>query len=123
MTHEEIKAIEGGLLLLSGDSVETVKSKLAGITFSGSNFDDDPKGMRLSFTLPEHWSYDTSDSLRMAITATSWAEFNKRKDLALKAMDDPGKWGFLMSQGILISNDPALPSEAKVAHMLSLIHI
>ena len=117
MTHEELKAIEGGLLLLSGESVEAVKSKLAGITFSGSNFDDDPKGMRLSFTLPEHWSYDTSDSLRMAITATSWAEFNKRKDLALKAMDDPGKWGFLMSQGILISNDPALPSEAKVAHM------
>ena len=117
MTHEELKAVEGGLLLLSGGSVEAVKTKLAAISFSGTNFDDDPKGMRLSFTLPEHWSFETSDSLRMAISATSWAEFNKRKDLALKAMDDPGKWGFLMSQGILISNDPALPSGAKVAHM------
>ena len=117
MTHEELKAVEGGLLLLSGDSVESVKSKLESITFSGTNFDDDPKGMRLSFTLPEHWSFDASDSFRMAIIATSWAEFSKRKDLALKAMDDAEKWGFLMSQGILISNDPALPSEAKVAHM------
>ena len=117
MTHEELKAVEGGLLLLSGDSVESVKSKLESITFSGTNFDDDPRGMRLSFTLPEHWSFDVSDSFRMAIIATSWAEFNKRKDLALKAMDDSEKWGFLMSQGILISNDPALPSEAKVAHM------
>ena len=117
MTHEELKAVEGGLLLLSGDSVDAVKSKLSAITFSGPNFDDDPKGMRLSFSLPERWSFETSDSIRMAITATSWAEFNKRKELALKAMDDPEKWGFLMSQGILISNDPALPSEAKVAHM------
>ena len=32
-------------------------------------------------------------------------------------MDDAGKWGFLMSQGILISDQPAMPSGAKVAHM------
>ena len=117
LTHDELKAIEGGLLLLSGESVDAVKSKLSAISFTGSNFDDDPKGMRLSFTLPEHWSFDVSDSVRMAISATSWAEFNKRKDLALKAMDDAGKWGFLMSQGILISDQPAMPSGAKVAHM------
>ena len=117
MTHEELKAIEGGMLLLSGESVDAVKSKLTAVSFSGANFDDDPKGMRLSFTLPEKWSYETSDAVRMAITATSWAEFNKRKDLALKAMDDQGKWGFLMSQGILITSDPAMPNEAKVAHM------
>ena len=117
MTHDELKAIEGGLLLLSGESVDEVKSKLSAISFTGSNFDDDPKGMRLSFTLPERWSYDVSDPVRMAISATSWAEFNKRKDLALKAMDDAGKWGFLMSQGILISDQPAMPSGAKVAHM------
>ena len=117
MTHEEIKSVEGGLLLLSGDSIAAVKSKLTAISFSGTNFDDDPKGIRLSFTLPEHWSFEKSDSVRMAITATSWSEFNKRKDLALKAMDDEEKWGFLMSQGVMISNDPALPSQAKVAHM------
>ncbi|MGB1490677.1 MAG: acyltransferase domain-containing protein, partial [Candidatus Poseidoniaceae archaeon] len=117
MTHDELKAIEGGLLLLSGNSVDAVKSKLSAISITGSNFDDDPKGIRLSFTLPEHWSYEVSDSVRMAISATSWAEFNKRKDLALKAIDDAGKWGFLMSQGILISDQPAMPSQAKVAHM------
>ena len=117
MTHNELKAIEGGLLLLSGDSIDSVKSKLTAISFTGSNFDDDPKGIRLSFTLPEHWSFDVSHSVRMAISATSWAEFNKRKDLALKAMDDAGKWGFLMSQGILISDQPSMPDQAKVAHM------
>ena len=117
MTHDELKAIEGGLLLLSGDSIDSVKSKLTAISFTGSNFDDDPKGIRLSFTLPEHWSFDVSHSVRMAISATSWAEFNKRKDLALKAMDDAGKWGFLMSQGILISDQPSMPDQAKVAHM------
>ena len=117
MTHDELKAIEGGLLLLSGDSVDAIKSKLSAILLSDSNFDDDPKGIRLSFTLPEYWSFDVNDSVRMAISATSWAEFNKRKDLALKAMDDAGKWGFLMSQGIQISDQPAMPPQAKVAHM------
>ena len=117
MTHDELKAIEGGLLLLSADSIGSVKSKLSAISFTGSNFDDDPTGMRLSFTLPKHWSYDVNDSIRMAISATSWAEFNKRRELALKAMDDSGKWGFLMSQGILISDQPSMPPQAKVAHM------
>jgi acyl transferase domain-containing protein/acyl carrier protein len=117
MTHEELKAVEGGLLLLSADSLDSVKSKLTAISFTGPTFDDDPKGIRLSFTLHDHWSFDTNDSVRMAITATSWAEFNKRKELALKTMNDKEKWGFLMSQGIMISDDPSLPSNAKVAHM------
>jgi len=117
MTHEQLKSVEGGLLLLSGDSIATVKSKLTSIAFSGPNFDDDPRGMRLSFTLQDHWSYSEGDSVRMAITATSWAELSKRTDLAVKAMDDKEKWGFLMSQGIMISDEPALPTNAKVAHM------
>ena len=33
------------------------------------------------------------------------------------AIDDKAKWGFLQSQGILISDEPRLPAEAKVAHM------
>ena len=117
MTHSELKAIEGGLLLISGDSIDTIKSKLSAVSFSDPNFDDDPMGIRLSFILPEHWSFNVKDDVRMAITATSWAEFNKRKDLALKAMDDSEKWGFLMSQGIQISDQPAMPPETKVAHM------
>ena len=117
MSHEQLKAVEGGLLLLSGSSIDAVRTKLTAVSFKGPNFDDDPSGIRLSFTLPEAWSFNPSDSVRMAISATSWAEFNKRTELALKAMDDKGKWGFLMSQGIMISDDPALPPEAKVAHM------
>ena len=80
MTHDELKAIEGGLLLLSGDSIDSIKSKLSAISFNGPNFDDDPKGIRLSFTLPEHWSFDVKDSIRMALVQPR-AEFNKRKDL------------------------------------------
>jgi len=117
MTHEELKSIEGGLLLISGDNIAEVKSKLSDIAFEGSNFDDDPNGIRLSFTLQDYWSFKTSDTVRMSISATSWAEFFKRQELALKTIEDPTKWGFLMSQGILLSDKPALPQEAKVAHM------
>ena len=53
----------------------------------------------------------------MALVATSWADFEKRKTLALKSISDHGKWGFLQAQGILISDQPAMPDEAKVAHM------
>ena len=117
MTHDELKSVEGGLLLISGDSIASIKSKLSALSFSGSNFDNDPKGMRLSFTLQEHWSFSASDTVRMAITATSWSELSKRLELANKAIDDKEKWGFLMSQGIMLSDDPALPESAKVAHM------
>ena len=37
----------------------------------------------------------------MALVATSWAEFEKRKTLALKSISDKGKWGFLQAQGVL----------------------
>ena len=53
----------------------------------------------------------------MAIIATSWAEFEKRCALAVKAMDDEEKWGFLQAQGVLITNDAPLHENAKVAHM------
>ena len=53
----------------------------------------------------------------MALVATSWAEFEKRKTLALKSISDKGKWGFLQAQGVLLSDQPSLPEGAKVAHM------
>ena len=117
MTHEELKAIEGGLLLLSGKDITTVKSALESLSFDSANFDDDPQGIRLSNELPKSSSFNTSDNLRLALIATSWAEFDKRRTLALKAMEDKEKWGFLQAQGILISDLPALPSQAKIAHM------
>ncbi|MBQ70106.1 MAG: hypothetical protein CMA65_01270 [Euryarchaeota archaeon] len=118
MTHEQLKSIEGGLLLLSASSVKELSSSLGALKFGEPRFDSDPRGRRLSEALQgASGEYDSSHQARMALVATSWAEFDKRVTLALKAMDDPEKWGFLQSQGILISTDSALPKEAKVAHM------
>ena len=118
MNHEALKSIEGGLLLLSSASVGGLKDALAALEFTGARFDDDPRGRRLSEALQTaSQSYDAKADARMALVATSWAEFDKRVGLALKAMDDSEKWGFLQSQGVLISSEPSLPAEAKVAHM------
>ena len=118
MTHEELKAIEGGMLLLSSATLDGLKATLQSVNFQGATFDEDPKGMRLSKTLYEASSeFDASAPVRMAIIATSWAEFSKRCALALKAMDDQEKWGFLQAQGVLLTNDAPLHTKAKVAHM------
>ena len=117
MTHEELKSIEGGILLLSGDSVENLMSKLSNQSFDGPSFDEDACGRRLSVELMQASDFNKSDSYRMAIVATSWADYDKRVGLALKAMQDSDKWGFLQSQGVMITNEPILPSKAKIAHM------
>ena len=118
MTHEELKAIEGGMMLLSSTTLDGLKATLQSVTFQGATFDEDPKGMRLSKTLYDASSeFDASAPVRMAIIATSWAEFSKRCALALKAMDDQEKWGFLQAQGVLLTNDAPLHAKAKVAHM------
>ena len=118
MTHEQLKAIEGGMVLLSSHDMKGLKSKVTDLSFKGTTFDEDPKGIRLSNTLHQaSASFDSSAQLRMAIIATSWAEFEKRCALAIKAMDDEEKWGFLQAQGVLITNDAPLHENAKVAHM------
>ena len=118
MTHEELKAVEGGMLLLSSSSMEELKASLGSLNFEGATFDEDPKGIRLSNTLHEaSKGFDASSAIRMAIVATSWAEFSKRCALALKAMDDEDKWGFLQAQGVLLTKDAPLHAKAKVAHM------
>ena len=106
MTHEELKSIEGGILLLSGDSVENLMSKLSNQSFDGPSFDEDACGRRLSVELMQASDFNKSDSYRMAIVATSWADYDKRVGLALKAMQDSDKWGFLQSQGVMITNEP-----------------
>ncbi|MEC7254356.1 MAG: beta-ketoacyl synthase N-terminal-like domain-containing protein [Candidatus Thermoplasmatota archaeon] len=118
LTHEELRAIEGGLLLLSGSSIDELVSQLDSISFNGPNFDDDPRGVRLSVELQSaSTSFDQNQTCRFALIATSWSEFEKRKALALKSLADPQKWGFLQAQGILVSDQPPMPSEAKIAHM------
>ena len=117
MNHEELKSIEGGILLLSADSIEMLMSKLKNQSFDGPSFDEDCRGRRLSVELMQASDFDKSDPYRMAIVATSWADYDKRVGLALKAMEDSNKWGFLQSQGVMITNEPILPSKAKIAHM------
>ena len=118
LTHDELKAIEGGVLLLSGDSIEALATALEATSFSGPLFDDDPKGKRLSIELQSASSaFDVSHSCRLALVATSWAEFEKRKTLALKSISDQGKWGFMQAQGVLVSDQPSMPERAKIAHM------
>ena len=76
MTHEQLKAIEGGMVLLSSHDMKGLKSKVSDLSFKGTTFDEDPKGIRLSNTLQQaSTSFDASAPLRMAIIATSWAEF------------------------------------------------
>ena len=118
MTHQQLKQIEGGMLLLSGGDIGQIKQQIESISFQGPNFDEDPRGLRLSQALESiSGDYSSSDKIRMALIATSWAEFNKRCALAVKAMDHKEKWGFLQAQGILLTDDAALPAQAKVAHM------
>ncbi|MGB1420884.1 MAG: beta-ketoacyl synthase N-terminal-like domain-containing protein [Poseidonia sp.] len=118
LSYDAMKAIEGGVLLLSGDSVDSLKEQLAGLSFSGPLFDDDPRGRRLSEALQTSSSgYDETAVARLALVATSWAEFTKRQTLAINALDDKEKWGFLQAQGVLVSTDSPLPAKAKVAHM------
>ena len=118
MSHEAMKAIEGGVLLLSDDSLEALQAQLAGVAFDGPLFDDDPKGRRLSEALQTvSAGFDPSQAFRMALVATSWAEFAKRQTLAGQAMMDSEKWGFLQAQGVLLTDQPAMPAKAKAVHM------
>jgi len=118
MSHDEMKAVEGGILLLSAGDLTSLQSNLEAVELSGTHFDEDPRGLRLSSALNEASSeYDASEAFRMCIVATSWVEYHKRTSLAIKAMSDPEKWSFLQAQGILLTNDPALHPKAKIAHM------
>ena len=118
MSHDELKAVEGGVLLLSASSLEGLQAAATAVSFDGPLFDDDPRGRRLSEALQQaSASFDPQAPFRMALVATSWAEFAKRQTLAGQAMLDAEKWGFLQAQGVLITDQPAMPAEAKTVHM------
>ena len=121
MTHDELKRIEGSLLLLNAADIGALTAKLQQLSEilsgGGPGFDDDPAGRRLSVELPRASKGYSATGVRMALVATSWAEFDKRAALALQAMDDPEKWGFLAAQGVMISTEPALPEDARIAHL------
>ena len=71
MTHEEMKAVEGGILLLSASDLTALQLKLEAVDFAGTHFDEDPRGLRLSSALDSASSeYAESDAFRMCIVAT-----------------------------------------------------
>ena len=119
-SHEELKAIEGGVLLVNAADVPSLKSVLSSKRtelFTGSNFDTDPQGKRLSFALPQASVDYRAEGVRCAIVASDWAQLSKRLDLALNSIDDRAKWVFLAKQMVMITDEQTLPAEAKVAHL------
>ena len=120
MTHSELKQIEGGVLLANANTLSELKEKMASLRsdlFSGSNFDDDPRGKRLSIELPEASRNYTAEGVRCAIIASDWAQLAKRFDLFESACDDRSKWDFLAKQMVMITDTVAIPKQAKVAHL------
>ncbi|MCS5537309.1 MAG: acyltransferase domain-containing protein, partial [Candidatus Poseidoniaceae archaeon] len=121
MTWGELKEIEGGILLLESHDLSSLKEELQQVRdellSAGPNFDEDPSGRRLSKELAAVSEGFTCEGYRIAVIASSWAEFDKRTALALKTMDGRDKWGFLKSQGVLITDEAPIPENAKVAHM------
>ena len=120
MTHDELKQIEGGVLLANAESLSALKEKmilLRSKLFEGSNFDNDPMGKRLSNALPEASRGYIAEGVRCAIVATDWAQLSKRFDLFESTCDDRSKWDFLAKQMVMITDTVAIPKQAKVAHL------
>ena len=120
MTHDELKQIEGGVLLANAETLSALKEKMVVLRselFEGSNFDDDPMGKRLSNVLPEVSRGYIAEGVRCAIVATDWAQLSKRFDLFESACEDRSKWDFLAKQMVMITDTVAIPKQAKVAHL------
>ncbi|MBT4060275.1 MAG: SDR family NAD(P)-dependent oxidoreductase [Euryarchaeota archaeon] len=121
MTHEELKAIEGGVLLLNASDFESLAveiEKTKAILFSSDlNFDNTAEGRRLSAVLPEISAEFLAKGARCAVVATSWAQLEKRMQLLSDNLDDRDKWDFLAKQMVFITDEPPLPSSAKLVQM------
>ncbi len=118
LNHAALKELEGGLLLLSGSSMDDVIEALSSVDGRGPLFDDDPAGRRLSAVFADvSKAFDPAGKVRLALVATSWSEFEKRRSLAALSLEDKAKWGFLAAQGVMVTDAPPMPAAAKVAHM------
>ena len=120
LSHAELKEIEGGVLLVNSPDLESLKVQMKSIRnelFTGSNFDDDPLGKRLSSVLPDTSKGYVAEGVRCAIIASDWSQLSKRFDLFEKSIDDRDKWEFLSKQMILITDTAPLPPQAKVAQL------
>ncbi len=120
MDWEELKSIEGGLLLLNADDSTTLRESIISIRselFDGSpNFDSNPNGKRLSAELPKISNNFEPKGIRLAIAANTWTVLDKRIKMAIDSLDDPSKWEFLSKQFIFIS-DSTINQNHLLAHM------
>ncbi|MDP6857107.1 MAG: SDR family NAD(P)-dependent oxidoreductase [Candidatus Thalassarchaeaceae archaeon] len=121
MDWEELKGIEGGLLLLNAETQDDLLeliSKTSSILFDGTpTFDDNPTGRRLSSVLPEVSKAFEAKGIRLAIVADSWAILEKRIKMVSDSINDREKWPFLGKQNIFISDSPPLTDDDLLAHM------
>lgn len=120
MTWEQLKSIEGGLLLINANDVNEMKSKVSELKSKylelGDTFDKSPDGIRLSHELSRNSKEFVCKGLRVALVATKWEDLFKKLDLLSENIDDENKWSFLSSQDIFITGKE-LPEENKIAHL------
>ncbi len=122
MSHQELLDIEGGILLLNADDIDSLASEIErvkSILFSSSvsNFDTDPAGRRLSAVLADLSSDFEAKGARCGIVATSWGQLAKRMELLSDNLSDSTKWDFLAKQMVFITEQGPLPSTAKLVQM------
>ncbi len=120
LTWEQLKQIEGGVLLINAADVNEIKSKInkikTNLSTKATNFDNSPDGIRLSEELTKQSEDFICEGLRIALVATEWEGIIKKLDLAFENIDDEGKWGFLASQDIFITTKE-ISEEEKIAHL------
>ena len=122
LTWAELKAVEGGVLLLNANDLEALEgeialSKAALFAPAGPNFDDNPEGRRLSAALNALSSDYSPIGVRCAVVATSWGQLEKRLDLLLSNLGDRSRWDFLSKQMVFITDERPLPSTAALVQM------
>ncbi len=120
MTWEQIKSIEGGVLLVNARDTNELKIKITNIKSNYSSldslFDDSPDGKRLSQELTLTSRDFVCEGLRLGLVATNWKSLFKKLDLILENVEDLNKWSFLSSQDIFITNTE-ITNDGKVAHL------
>ena len=122
LTWDELKAVEGGVLLLNAVDLpaltgEIALSKAALFAPAGPTFDDHPTGRRLSAALAALSSDYSPEGVRCAVVASTWAQLEKRLDLLLDNLEDREKWDFLSKQMVHVTDAPPLPREAGLVQM------
>ena len=108
LDHDDLKAVEGGVLCFTGDSPEAVvaqaRQAIDALLADGPLFDDDPAGKRLSVVAHELFARAGDGPVRFAVATTSWQGLRQQAGLLAHA-GDLARAGFLRTRGIFLSGD------------------